>query len=662
MKDEKTAVAEKEHVLKDENFYVALANKHRGYVENSRKEWEIRSYVNVMMKEGNHYVNDKGQRDTRDPNQLRRSVNKYRSTLRALKNSITYNAPMVDVLPERGEESIDQTELELASYICSGEYEKNNMRDKLATLVEDSALKSWAVWSVLPNDEADDDDERLTRIEAHDPFDVYSDNLLHPEKAQMFIAVSVEHGNYLRSQGYEELDGVQASQNKSYSALKNEFEAIEGRPTMDNMYLIEQVFMLDYETEDGEPNSKVKSGAKPKVVHFVKCGDKIIKKPKVLKGYKHLGEIFFVYYMEKSEHIAYPSPWMTDAVPLQRSLNDASENEDTLSHWFSKVRLLQNKADGNTVQMFEDKHVQKIAYEGQRPEIAVPPPVPQHLFQIVAQREAQIEDQVGMHSASLGKQIASGASGRMQALAKAADMDNVGEPTRNLNTFLSAVFKRVIEIASENCDSVMKFYGSDGEGIAGIGERAYEALEDKKKIGVKPIRKFTNVRATIIPGSMFDIMAAKQEILEVMPILVNAGYKEEAKAMFDVMLRLFTFGVTRDISKALNNKENEEREKNADIIIAQMEITKLMRGEPVMPSPFQDHELHVQLAAIALEEVIKKYGEDDPIIQLVKDYIAAHQSMIDQPKTEIPQGAGAPPPAPAPTPAPDATMAATAPL
>lgn len=603
-------------------------------IQNRRKEWEIKAYVNLMMKEGYHYVNDRGRRDVRDPNMLRRIINKYRSTLRSLKNAVTYNTPIVDVLPERGEEMIDPEELDLASHICTGEFLKNNMRDSLRTLVEDAALKSWACLSVLPNDEYDDPDDPIVKVQVYDPFDTFFDNR-DPCKAQFWCVSSTENRKLLQSRGWNVDHVHEGKQELSHSVLKNEFERMEGLEPDPDVILIDQVFMMMYDEDD---DGQVVKGAVGKVVWFVKSGETMIKPPEELTGYDDLGDIFFLYYLEQSQHVRYPTPWASDAVPLQRSLNEASENLDTLSHWYSKVRLLQQMGDSNYTQMFEDKHVQIVKYEGTKPDFAVPPPIPQELFSLVAQRSGEIEDIMGMHAASMGKLVSAGASGRLQALTQAADMDNVNEAVVNLQTFLERVFKRILEIASDHVDQVTRFYGQGeyDQSFLAIGEEAFKTLTDEQKKTVKPIRKFQNVRTTVIPGNMFMVQQNKQELLEILPILVNAGLKEEAEAMYEVMLRLYSPGGVRDIAKALSQKTDEIEQQNADIKIIQFEIVKLARGEPVTATPEQPHQMHIDMKMLALQKIVQQYGEDNEVVKAFKSNIAQHSAMLQAPPTKIP--------------------------
>ena len=635
---------------KSEQELIRLADEHISRVQNERREWEIKSYVNLMMKEGHHYINDRGRPDIRDPNQLRRIINKFRSTLRSLKSSVTYNDPIVDVIPERGAEAIDKEDLELASYICTDEFRKNNMKDVLRTLVEDAALKSFGCMSVLPNTERESVDDPIVKIQIYDPLDTFFDNQ-NAEKAQMFVVSSAENKKRLVAMGYDTENVGKGVSRKSHSALKSEFERMEGGNEKEmDMILVDQVFLMCYEEYEDSVKDKPKEGSKPVVVWFVKSGQTILKKPEILEDYRDLGDIFFLYYMEKSEHIRYPSPWATDCVPLQRSLNEASENMDTLSQWYSKVRLLQKMGESDYTQMFEDKHVQIIKYEGQKPEFATPPSIPPELFSIVDRRQMQIEDAMGMHAASMGKSVSSGASGRLQALAQAGDMDNVSEPVSNLQTFLERVFRRVIEIASDTVDEPMRFYGSgeEGKSFLAIGEDAYQALTDEGKQKTRPIKKFQNIKTTVIPGSMFMVQQSKQEVLEMLPILVNAGLKEEAKAMFDVMLRLFAPGGTRDIAKALEVKTQEIEEQNADIKIIQFEIVKLARGEPVTATPEQPHEMHAMLKTAALQKILERFSEDDPaaaqVAQNFQQNIAQHTSMMQAPPTDT-SGAAEPLPA-----------------
>ncbi len=622
--------------IKASNGHTDLMDKiaqHISRVQKTRMEWERKAYINTMYKEGHHWVNDAGLVDNRDPNKLRRHVNKFRSTLRSLKNSITFNDPKIDVLPERGQENVDQDELEVASYVLTGEYEKNNVKDKAKTLIDDAACKTWAVWSVTPN--KDPDDDRLVNIVSHDSFDVLWDTN-NFQKSQMIVCTSAESKEELRGRGFVNLDKIKESATRSLSVLKNEFEKIEGNNPNPDKILMQEVYYMqhdDVDTKekevDEEGNERYKKESKSKVMYCVKSGDTIIYEPEELKGYKHLGQIFFIYYMEKNEHIPYSTPWMSDAIPLQRSLNDASEDTDTMLNSYAKVRMKQKNTDSNDIQMFEDKHLQIIRYKENAPEFVDSPSIPPALFEQVKIRESQIEDMVGMHAASMGKLADSGASGRLQALMMAGDMDNVAEPVSNLQTFLAAVFKQVIEVAADNVTEAMRVYGEDqNRSFLAIGEKAWETLSDTEKVKTKKIKKFTNLRIIIVPGNQFGVVTAKQEIMDVIPILAQAGLTDEVKVLFDVLLRKYGLGATRDIAKSIQLKHDEAQMKNADVKIVEFEIVKLMRGEVVTATPEQNHKMHIEMKMLAVQSLVDQQGEEAPGVMTMLGNISQHKSMM----------------------------------
>ena len=174
-----------------------------GEVRGARTEWEVQCFVNECMKQGKQYVNDKGKYDVRDSRQLRRSINKFRKGLQRLKNSVTFNDPVVDVIPERGQEaSVSQAEIDAASFICLREWRLNNFRSKVKAAVETAALKTWALVSVLPNDDYGEGDDRLTNIQLFDSLDVFFDRA-DMQCAQRVVISSLESKEYLKSKGYD---------------------------------------------------------------------------------------------------------------------------------------------------------------------------------------------------------------------------------------------------------------------------------------------------------------------------------------------------------------------------------------------------------------------------------------------------------------------------
>lgn len=604
-----------------------------------RERWERKAYVNVMMKEGHHWINDEGMQDQRDPNLIRRPVNKFKSVLRGLKNGIVFNDPIVEPQPDNGE-AVDQRELDVATAIIRNEFnrageEGEGMKDILRTVIDEAALKSFCCVSVMPNDDVNS--PRINDIRVHDSFDVFFDNHILT-KASIGVISSYESRDYLTSLGYKNLSKQNASDVASHSALKNEFERQHDRREIsgeEDRMLVDNVYYVEYpeSDEEGEPKKK---GEKPKVMMCVLSGDNILMEPTELKGYKHLGQLFFIYLMEKSKFVKYPTPWMSDVVPLQRSLNDSSENIDTILHWVAKVRFLQRAGASNTVQLIGDRHVQKVRYEGERPTFMEMPQIPQDLFRQTQMREGQIEDMVGVHASSMGRSTGDRVSGRKEAVLAAGDADNVAEPVRNLETFLSMIFAQILENAADNMTKVQRITGQTGETFNAVGEEAYKKLRsDQKKKETVVVRPFKNIKVTIIPGSNAQVVQGRQEIIQLIQFFLSAGMQEEPKVLFEVLMRTYAVGAARDIMKMIEQRQQESDAENADLTIAKGEVDKMARGQQVTATPEQPHELHVQLKLAALQNLIEKGAvqkeDSDPVFAGFMQNIQQHQSMMQSP-------------------------------
>lgn len=615
-----------------------LANEIR-----ARSRWERKAYVNVMMKEGHHWVNDEGISDQRDPNQLRRPVNKFKTVLRGLKNSVTFNDPIVEIAPDNGQ-SVDQDELDLASAIIRNEFsmageEGKGMKDLMRTVVDEAALKTFCVVSVLPNNE--EDSPRLNDIRVHDSFDVFFDN--HTiSKAQIGVISSFEDKEWLESNGFKNVDRALSTEVRSHSALKNEFERQHGDTTESesSRILVDNVYYMEYEENEESEKKKEGKKSKPKVMCATFSGDQVLREPTEVKGYKHLGELFFLYEMEKSEFIKYSTPWMTDVVPLQRSLNDSSENIDTILHWVAKIRFLQRAGAQNTVQVIGDRHVQKVRYEGERPTFMEMPQIPPDLFRQTQMREGQIEDMVGIHAPSMGKSSGDRVSGRKEAVLAAGDADNVAEPVRNLETFLSMIFGQILENAAANMTKAQTIV-SQGKTYQAIGEDAYDSLK-KRKEDFTPVRAFKNIKIVIVPGSNALIAQGRQEVIQMIQFFLNAGMQDQAEVLFEVLMRNYAMGAARDIMKMVEQKKEEADAENADLAIAKAETDKLARAEIVTATPEQPHELHIQLKMAALNTLIQngavKKQEGDVVFETFMQNIGQHQSMLDGGPPEDPVG------------------------
>lgn len=600
-----------------------------------RQAWERAAYVCMMFKAGFHWVNDEGVPDARDPNQLRRHVNVFGTTLRGLKNQITFNDPHVDVLPDKGQ-AASKEELDLASLVIRSEAEGaengQGIKALVKTMVDDAAVKTFSMVSVMPNN--DPKNPRISDIMSHDAFDVFFDSK-DMTKAQIVVISSYEDKKYLQLRGYINLDsGSQTTgvNTPSHSVLKNEYEDMHGKNAEfnSNMVLIDNVYYIQHDTGDStDENATVKEDKDPTIMNIVFSGDTVIRPPMELKGYNNLSQLFFLYYAEHDKHIKYPMPWMNDAVPLQRSLNDASENIDTLLHWYAKVRVMQRQGSGNTVQLVGDRHAQKLRYAGEKPEFMNHPQVPAELFRIVEQRKSEIEDMVGVHGSSMGKSSGGRVSGRKEAVLAAGDSDNVSEPVSNLENALGLIFTQVLENAADNVMKVTKFHGDDQQEITGIGSKALSVVKGKKGVnGQIPteIKPFKNIKVKIHPGSNMQLSQSRQELLEVIQVISGEEMADKREALVEILIRKYSVGLNRDMGKAFEQKQIEIESENADEHIIRLEIEKLARGEVVTATPEQPHQEHIEFKMLALQEI----GEDEgPIFDAFMENIQQHDAMLN---------------------------------
>lgn len=622
-----------------------------GEVRRGRMEWEVECFVNEMMKKGRHFVNDKGAIDTRDPHQLRRTVNKFRTMLRRMKNAVTFNDPIVDVLPEVGKED-DATpeELDMASWLCIREYKQNDFQSLIKQAVETAALKTWALVSVTPND-ADDYRERLTICQTYDSLDVFFDN---PDmsKAQRVVISSLEDRSYLKSMGYK-VEGVSDTNASSHSYSKTRLDQISGKRGFTDKILIDQVFQVEYDEKDGVFDPKTR-----RIVHFVLAGSVAITERKILKDYKCLEELFHVYYLEEDQFDPYNPPWMSDVVPLQRSLNEASENTDTILQGFAKTRWKQRQGDVDNISVLQNRHMQVFRYDGAAPEPMEMPNPPQALFEVMGLRDRQIEDQVGQHGASMGVKEGT-SSGRHAALIQAGDQDNMKEPADCLQKMLSWAFERVLEIGATNIDEVSQLYSPDGDSSHGVigAAHAYEAEAEatppevlaaggkapkKKKMKADymtsvALRAFKNIRVTVIPGSFFTLAQSKADFMELLPIVNNLGMKTEGKAMWKAMMRIMNVGLSRNIARLVENEEKKIEVGNADWVIAEQEFLKMSNGDAVTATPEQDHEVHLRVKVPALQAIVERYGKDNDAYYTILKNIQQHYQMMQMKRGQAPE-------------------------
>ncbi len=445
-----------------------------------RQPREMEWYLNQRFVEGDHYISfntvtNSLERPTPKRKEVRLVVNKVRSSIRAIQNYVTRSQPKWEVIPG---DTDDDTIKNARRYgkVLDFVYRKLHLEQMVAGVV-DSALNTSVGWVEIDWDSRAEKGLGQIRIRLHDTFDVYFDKrgYLYMGRFQgRFIAKTVTKSlseiqndeRYNKKTRYD----VKPDDTLAESELK---ARIVRKETGSEDKNIKRSRVKEFFFYDEEANNKGGN-----ILKFTYAGDKVL-----LEEYMEEDEYpLYVYQVSMDPRRVYQRAWTSDAIPLNKALDRNMSQKVMYINQALVYRIIAEKGHGITVltnEMGEVIEINKNRVFKQLEMQALPGTVDS----LTGELSSYIEDILGAHDAALGRLPAGARSGKMVEALQAADANNLSNITQSLESFLSVIGERILNLIAQKyvTSRVVKIAEpEEGEDYMRVmGEKAPEGAKRK---------------------------------------------------------------------------------------------------------------------------------------------------------------------------------------
>ena len=406
-------------------------------------EW----YLNYMFIEGNHYsyyntATNTIEKPPRKRGEVRIVVNKVRSSIRAIKNYSTRFQPKWEIVPG----DIDEDTIKNARR--SGKFLDYLYRTlHLETVVKgvvDSALNTSVGWVELDWDANAEKGLGQVRVRLHDSFDVFIDpnSYVYGGKVvgrYMMKAVKKPLDEIKTDNKYDKKARENVKQDNDDAAAPMKARIIRKEGGSSNEETIKRATVKEFYLWDDEKNEEGGN-----IWLFTYAGKE------VLRNEPLNNTEFPLYLMQIPQDPlkVYHRSWTADAVPLNKALDRAVSQKIMYVNQALLFRIIAEKGHGvNTIsnengELIEVNPNRKFEQWNMQA-------LPSTLDSLTGELGGYIEDVLGAHEAAMGQMPVGARSGKVLEALQAADANNLVDIRESLESFLSIIGKRILEIVEE---------------------------------------------------------------------------------------------------------------------------------------------------------------------------------------------------------------------
>lgn len=416
-------------------------------VRTSREKHDLEWYLNHMFKEGNHYLtvntttNALESNPPRKHGEVRMVINMVKASTRSIQNYITRTQPKWEIVPGDTDEDTIKTARRIGKtmdYI----YRKLHLESFVSGVVE-SALDTSVGWVEVDWDEDAEKGLGQVRVRLHDTFDVWVDtraSLYNGKLVSRFLAKTVSKtlGEIAADTRYNKKNRklVKADEDPAVSRLKSKIIRKEiGEPEK----AIKRATIKEFMLWDDEKNSK---GGRLQMFTY--------SNGQVLRD-EPLDDIEYPLYLlqvSMNPLKIYQRAWTSDAIPLNKALDRTVSQKIMYVNQALKFQMIAEKGHGVAVSTNEMGDIIEINPNRKFEQFDFKP-LPQGFDSLDSEMISYIEDVLGSHPAALGRLPAGSRSGKTLETLQAADANNLTGLTQSLESFLSVVGQRILEIVAD---------------------------------------------------------------------------------------------------------------------------------------------------------------------------------------------------------------------
>ena len=458
-------------------------------VKTAREKRDLEWYLNHMFSEGHHYLTFNSTISSIENNPPRRAgevrmvVNKVRSSKRAIKNYVTSSKPKWEVSPgDVDDETVKLTRRygKVLDYI----YRKRHLESMVSGVV-DSALDTSVGWVEIDWDAKAASGLGDIRIRNHPSFDIFIDKRAYLYDGRLVSAFLAKVVN----RTLDEIKSDDRYDKKNRKEVKEESEQAVSRMKAKIL-----------ERDDG-PDKKVikranvkefmlwdEGGEKGNIRLFTYAGDQVLRD-------EELEETEYPIYcmqVDMKPTSVYQRAWTSDAVPLNKALDRSLSQKIMYINQALTYRIIAEKGHGAGLVSNESGEFIEINKNTKFEQMRMQP-LPAGFDSLNHELSTYIEDIMGAHDAALGRLPSGARSGRTLEALQSADANNLTGLTQSLESFLSVIGERILNLVAinyktsrviklaepEEGQDMMKIVGS---GAPGKSEDATVITEDNEVI------------------------------------------------------------------------------------------------------------------------------------------------------------------------------------
>ena len=598
--------------------------------------------------------------------EIRRTVNKVRSQLRAIKNFILRYDLMWQPIPG-GSSDVSMKTAEDAQTVLKYYDYRLDIKELMGDLVSMGLKRGIGILEMTTEKQDEDNVEDIVaRVE--DPFHFVFD--------PMASRYDLEDCRYYIKAIKKPITTVQ--DNPVYNNEKNPYkENLKNLPVADKEaasefedILIRKKYDKVISTDKDLQNTilyelwvraKDKDGkAQMKVITTAGVGKdtgKLIR----IEDVKDMSKFPIMIYAPEREHgNLLPEPWVKDIIGLNKALNRTVSHIEAYIQKMLAGKIIAKR--GSRVSRITDRMAEIIRYEGATAPQQWPlVPLPQTPFAFTTMLVNFIEDISGVHEGSIGRLSSSQQSGRSIEALQAGDANNLTDPVRNLEKVMKEFANRIFETLSKKqlvAKTITLVEGEEMKNLDIIGAQAVP--KEKRPEGTFAIEPW-QVRVQLVPRIAYTEEGRKDLLLQ----FAEAGIIDP-----QFVLEAMKFGPISEIIRRMQaNKDKEflreqmlretsvtakqgevpgqQSTQNA-VQLADEENTEMAAGREVPPTPDElvtPEHVDLHLAFINDTRYADKVAANS---QLFREHLENDQARLNQegmePETIAQQGAPVQPP------------------
>jgi len=522
----------------------------------NRQKYDFEWYTNHQFIEGNHYIKYNSITNAienlpRKQGEVRVVVNKIRSAVRAITNYAVREKPKWEVTP--GDTDPDTARSARIAGKFLDYWYRVNHNEVLVRSAVDSALRTSIAWAEPYFDERARKGQGEVKVKLHDSFDIYFDSKGKFDEGRFrgsFIGKIIERGipDVRADKKYDEKarklvtkDGEPDISSMKKRIITKEQGGSEKSPTV----TVKELFLYDY-----EGNSKNGS-----INIFTYAGDQVLRDEETEE------QDYFIYLMQASQNSnrILQRSWVADAIPLNKAMDRTVSQKIMYVNQALIFRISAEKGHGVNVIHNETGEIIERNRNVQFEQMQMHP-LPSTADSLTYELDGYIQDTMGAHDASLGGSPRGARSGRQLEALQAADSNNLADLGDSLETFLSILGQRILELAARHYSTsrlIKLAEPEDGDSTTMvIGEKSDNAEGLKEKGGATILLEDNEIIVSI--GSWLGhTVEAKRETLQ--------GLYESGAIPAEELLRQYQFPNISELSEKAREERLEKHKLDAEI-------------------------------------------------------------------------------------------------